>query len=112
MDELAESFGKPIVQNNGTMVLKKTGNFNAEKIVQDINRIIEDAKKKPIKNIKLPKEDKGVIHHNIETYGFSEDEISEGFAVRFSANYGVVIRIYDGNYENLLYTIIKKWRLK
>ena len=31
MNELAESFGKPIVQNNGTMVLKKTGSYSGNK---------------------------------------------------------------------------------
>ena len=111
-DELAKMTSKPIVQSDGTIVMNKVGGHDVRSIKGDINKYIEKAKREPAINIKLPNEDKGTIYHNIETYGFTEKEINDGYAARFSANYGVIIRIYDGSIGHLLYTIIGKWRLK
>ena len=113
VDELAEVLPNTIRQADGTVVLKKAGKYhNSNSVKQEIKEKIVAAKKKPSKLVILPDEDKAVIHHNIVTYGFTEDEIFDMYAVRFSADYGVVVRIIDSSSENLHYVIISKWRLK
>ena len=70
---------------------------------------VKNRQRKPVI---LPKEDMGAIHHNIETFGFTEDETKSSTAIRFSAMYGVIIKINDASAENLSYTIVRKWKLK
>ena len=69
-------------------------------------------KNRPRKTLSLPKEDAGVIYHNIATFGFTDDEIKDKTTTRFSANYGVTVQINNADPENLSYTIIRKWKLK
>ncbi len=94
---------------------KKNGQFGEggesskrKKTSERQNRV----KKRPRNPVKLPKEDAGVIHHNIVDFGFKDFEKNSGIAKRFSANYGVTVKINNADIENLSYTIIKKWKLK
>ena len=44
------------------------------------------------------------------TYQFKDEEIKKKQAMRFSANYGFIVRIDDA--ENLSYSVLKYWKLK
>lgn len=96
---------------------KKNGQFgkgggcsasNKKKPSERHNRV----KSRERKPVKIPKKDHAIIHHNIETYGFTDNEASDGYATRFSDKIGVAVKINNAEYENLSYTIVRKWYLK